>query len=385
MTGSLIIFDTHPIQYRAPVFRVLAQKLPGFKVCFFNSQFNGKKWWFQEWNKIPKQEFGLSLEDGYEHVILKTEGQSLLKKIQEIRKVIKTEQPQAILVFGYYQVEHWILRYFSSRYGIPLLFIGETFDWRGHVVRKKLKRHLVQWFFKSVSGFVSIGKKNETYYSKWGIPKTKITSGHYCTDPTPFILSAEKAQGIRTKTRESLGVPENGFVLLFVGRLFQRKRPQDLLEMHRALQNKGKVYTIFVGNGEMQDWLQEQTQAVPNAIWVGFKNQKELIDYYYAADLLVVPSEFETWGLVVNEAFSCELPALVTNACGVAEDLVISKQTGEIYTVGRVEEAVAKLEPLLENPSLVKEWGKTARKKILESFNPEQFASSILQAFQKAI
>lgn len=384
MGSSLLIFDTHPIQYRAPVFKALSEKLSGTKVFFFNSAFDGKKWWFQEVDKIPKQEFGLSLQEGYPSQVVQTQTLSFFQKWRVLRNILLQEEPQAILIYGYYQTEHWILRFLSARMGIPLLFVGETFDWRGSLFRKSIKKIIISGFFRSVSGFVSIGKKTWDYYRSWGIQEEKITLAHYCTDPSSFLLSESEAHSARTEIRKELGISENAFVLLFVGRLFSRKRPWDLLAIHKKLESYPIIQTVIVGNGELSDSLQKEAEPLKGVFFPGFKNQKEIKKYYYAADLLVVPSEFETWGLVVNEAFACALPALVTSTCGSAEDLVVPGQNGDIYHVGDIESAALRIEKLLKQPGLAKTWGRNARKKILREYQPEHFALSILSAFQKA-
>lgn len=384
MSTSLVIFDTHPIQYRAPVFRELLKKLPKIKVVFFNSQFDGKKWWFQEVDKIPKQDFGLPLEAGYPNQVLRTQALGLAQKVKVLDRVLKEEKPKAVLVYGYYQIEHWILRILCAWRKIPILFVGETFDWRGSFLRKKLKKLLINYFFNQVSGFIAIGKKTFEYYLNWGVSPSKIVPAKYCTDLAPFLLNETEAQACRDQVRKELGIPAQAFVLLFVGRLFDRKRPQDVLEIHRRIQKSQLVHTVFVGNGELSEVLQSAAQELSNVHLVGFKNQKEIKSFYYAADLLVVPSEFETWGLVINEAFSCAVPALVTDQCGAAGDLVISGQTGEIYPVGNCKIAAEKIQCLLNDQSLSKKWGLNARRLVLSSYQPEQFASSILEAFERA-
>ncbi|NBV40241.1 glycosyltransferase [bacterium] len=247
-----------------------------------------------------------------------------------------------------------------------------------------MKKVVVGVFFQRVSSFIAIGKKTFDYYLSWGVAPSKIIPAKYCTDLAPFFLDESEAAQCRERTRRDLGIPLNAFVLLFVGRLFDRKRPQDLLEIHRQLQGKGLVHTVFVGNGELSAALETAGQKLPNLHWVGFKNQKEIKSFYYAADLLVVPSDFETWGLVVNEAFSCSLPALVTDQCGVAGDLVISGQTGEIFPVGDCEMATKKIQPLLADPTISRKWGQNARAKVLENYQPAHFARSVVEAFQKA-
>ncbi|NDG26766.1 MAG: glycosyltransferase family 1 protein, partial [Proteobacteria bacterium] len=262
---------------------------------------------------------------------------------------------------------------------------GETFDWRGSFFRKMIKKVLISRFFQKVNEFISIGNKTFQYYQSWGISPVLITKANYCTDPSGFLLGEKEAQFAREQIRKQLNIPQDDFVMLFVGRLFERKRPHDLLRIHQLLDRFKKVHTLIVGNGELSEELKKQSQNLSRVYFPGFQNQKEIKNFYYAADILVVPSEFETWGLVVNEAFACGLPALVTSTCGSAEDLVIPNENGAIFPVGDCNSASQTIERLLVEPNLARVWGTNARKRVLENYTPSHFAASIMTAFQKAI
>jgi glycosyltransferase involved in cell wall biosynthesis len=378
---KLIIFDTHPIQYRAPVFKELAKKLPSLKVFFFNSDFDGSKWWFHEVGKAKALAWGINLTEGYSSETLQTNSLKISSIYKKLKATLVTEQPQAVLVYGYYLKEHWILRLLCSQLHIPLIFVGETFTSNSSWLRKTITTPLQNFFLKGVKRFISIGKKTEAFYLSKKISPSKIISGHYCVDTDFFKKEEPQASERRKRLREQLGIKESDFVLLFVGRLFEIKRPQDLISLHELLLPKEKVHTVIIGSGPLEGSLKSQCEEMPRLHWLGFQNQIETRDWYFASDLLIVPSEFETWGLVINEAFSCGLPALVSNSCGAAEDLVENGQTGFVYEVGSIESALKCVTSLLQNPSLQKEMGEKARNKILDSYRPDQFADSILQAF----
>jgi glycosyltransferase involved in cell wall biosynthesis len=92
---------------------------------------------------------------------------------------------------------------------------------------------------------------------------------------------------------------------------------------------------VFVGSGELEVALRESAAklAVP-AFFTGFKNQSELPACYAAADALVLPSQSETWGLVVNEAMACGLPAVVSDVIGCVPDLIDEGATGYAFPAG---------------------------------------------------
>lgn len=381
---KLLIFDTHPIQYRAPVFRALAKKLPQLKVFFFNSQFDGDKWWFHEVGKAKSLAWGLNLTEGYANQTLNLNNLTISKTYRNLKSLILTEKPAAILVYGYYLKEHWILRFLSSRLNIPLIFIGETFTSNSPHLRRIITTQLQKLFLKGVHRFISIGKKTEAFYLSKKISPTKIISGRYCVDTDFFRQNEPSATLIRNELRKSLNIKETDFVLLFVGRLFERKRPQDIIDLHELLMPLGRVHTVMIGTGPLEGILKSDSQGLPRLHWLGFQNQSQTRDWYFAADLLVVPSEFETWGLVVNEAFSCGLPALITNTCGAADDLVENEKTGFVFQLGSVESARDYVIRLMDNRTLQRELGERARQKVSNYYRPDQFAESIYEAFEQA-
>ena len=115
-------------------------------------------------------------------------------------------------------------------------------------------------------------------------------------------------------------------MILFCGKLYPGKRPLDLVKAIRKL--PVKVNTIFVGDGV----LAHDIRAALNpgeGIATGFVNQSELSAYYHAADILVLPSEVEKWGLVINEAMAAGALPIVSDRVGAAPDLVAG--VGEVY------------------------------------------------------
>jgi len=90
---------------------------------------------------------------------------------------------------------------------------------------------------------------------------------------------------------------------------------------------------LLIGSGPVEAALRETVggDGPQNVHFRPFQTQADMPKYYAASDGLILPSLFEPWGLVVNEAMACGLPVLVSGRCGCAEDLVVSGENGSTF------------------------------------------------------
>ena len=127
-------------------------------------------------------------------------------------------------------------------------------------------------------------------------------------------------------------------VIMYCGKLYSGKRPFDLVDAVGLL--PGEVNTLFVGDGSLADQVRAALPPGKGAV-TGFINQSDLPAYYHAADILVLPSQTEMWGLVINEGMAAGAFPVVSDRVGCAEDLVAG--VGEVYPCGDVPSLAAAL------------------------------------------
>ena len=137
-----------------------------------------------------------------------------------------------------------------------------------------------------------------------------------------------------------------------MAKFVDRKRPLDLIAAAVKNRECSNFHVILVGGGELMEACQSAITAnqLDNVHLVGFINQTELPTYYAAADVFVLPSHYETWGLVLNEAMACGLPGIVSDTCGATQDMIIEGETGYSYSMGDVQQ-LAKLMMLMADNS----------------------------------
>jgi glycosyltransferase involved in cell wall biosynthesis len=152
------------------------------------------------------------------------------------------------------------------------------------------------------------------------------------------------------------------------------KAPEVLLKAF-AMIAEPKAHLVFVGAGPLETTLQklQRDLSVTNVHWEGFVNQSALPAYYRASDVLVLPSRFEPWGLVVNEAMACGTPCIVSDVVGAGPDMVEGQDTGLIIPHDDVEALAAALRMACD-PELRQRW----RGNILLVLEKADFAQNVM-------
>jgi glycosyltransferase involved in cell wall biosynthesis len=113
--------------------------------------------------------------------------------------------------------------------------------------------------------------------------------------------------------------------------------------------------------------------------FLGFANQSVLPELYRAADVFVLPSDYEPFGLVVNEAMLCQVPVIVSDRVGARFDLVREGETGYIFPCGDVNALAAMLTRALSDPPLLQRMGTAARQR-MSSWSPADYAGALVQS-----
>ena len=361
--ARLAVFTSHPIQYQAPLFRALARSEALEPTVFFGSRHGldvtmdaGFGHAFQ-WD-VP-------LLEGYEHAFLSnTAHKPDVSRFNGVRlarpaSVLREGRFDALLLLGWQTLAHVQMLNAAWSAGIPVIIRGESTLQREPatgvrgLARRALwlpvRHRLYTAAFERVAAFLVIGSRNRDYYRSFGVPDEKLHWAPYGVDNEWFTLPEVRRDAGRTRVRAQLGVGDRTIVFASSAKLIARKRPFDLVDAVAALRGRGiDAHGLFIGDGEERLAIQERAVAVgiSDAISIaGFVNQRELPDWYAAADTLVLPSDSrETWGLVVNEAMAAGLPVVVSDAAGCSMDLVRSGENGFTYPCGDVRALADRLE-----------------------------------------
>ena len=180
----------------------------------------------------------------------------------------------------------------------------------------------------SGSYWISSGQGTTKYLAHYGAKEAATFEYPFTSLWEKDILQTSPSREEKQQLREKLGMQEEKIVL-YVGRYDPKKGMDDLLHAVPSLDNGTGVY--FVGGEPTQEhlnWCREN--CAENVHFVGFTKKDALADYYKAADVLVLPTWSDVWGLVVNEAMSFGLPVITTDQCVAGVELIRDGENGYI-------------------------------------------------------
>jgi glycosyltransferase involved in cell wall biosynthesis len=325
----LVIFESHPVQYRTPVYRELQRLVPDLFHVVFATDISVRGNRDAGFGKMIA--WDEPLLDGYANTVLKQERGEPLKGFRSLHGkglscVFDILRPTAILQTQFLYEYDFVALFQAKVRGIPVWIRQESQDAaRQRSSTKNILRSTAYRILYSLvrKGFF-IGELNRQHLVRHGIPSQHLIRAPYCTPDRFHNFSEAECVQIRERFRSILGIDKNITVIGFFGKLISKKNPTLLLQAVPFLQAdlKAKTTLLFVGSGVLEAEMKEQARQLEKwgtkSIFAGFINQSCLRDFYAATDIVVLPSrrEGETWGLVVNEALQAGCAVAVSDAVG---------------------------------------------------------------------
>ncbi|HBJ86505.1 MAG TPA: hypothetical protein DDZ88_22155 [Verrucomicrobiales bacterium] len=364
-------FLTHPIQYQSPMIRALVDAGLNLKVVYGPM---ASEWAGHDAELGRDQPWDIPLLEGYDFTILESPfwfgpaGFVCLRR--RIKRLLEDMRPSAVWIHGWgdvFSVAAWNAAW---QLGIPVLLRGESHlkCLKGGLIRRWFHRQILTRCFGTVFRFLAIGSANRAFYRSYGVAEHRIVDVPYAVDNERFSHTDEALEQEVRQWRERLGIGAADKVFGFFGKLKQEKRPDLALRgLALAVANLPagqRPWLIFVGDGPLRGRIEKlAAKLYPGRTrFLGFQNQSRLPALYRLTDLLLLPSEFEPWGLVVNEAMCAGRAAVVSDRVGSAADLV--QGTGRVFRSGSVEALAQALADLLKDQSLLGEAGRHAAQRI---------------------
>ena len=363
----LAILTSHPIQYNAPLFRELAGQ-DGLTVRVFYCWEGTANAFDHEFNRPVTLD--IPLLDGYDWEMVpnaaRDPGTHHFGGLRnpEMNARISRFGPDALLVFGWaWHTNLSALRHFHGR--IPVLFRGDsTLDSTHHARWKSwLRRLVLTWVYRHVDLALSPGQANSEYLKAMRFPEERIRYMPHAIDIHRFSAVDRETGRRAAELRAGIGIGAEALVFLFAGKFVQRKQVHVLLSAFAHLRKERPdedLHLVLVGDGPEEPALRKQAGAVPSTYFLGFRNQSEMPEIYRMADVYVLPSSRDTWGLGLNEALATGCVAIASDRVGAAPDLVEGKPYGRLFECGNAAALANMMRELTDLKASLPELGRMA-------------------------
>ena len=373
---KLAIITTHPIQYNAPLFKLISGR-DKIKLKVFYT-------WEQSKEKVYDKKFGkeikwdIPLLEGYDYTFVKNTaknpGSGHFRGVinPSLNKEIENWKADAILVYGWSHYSHFkAMRYFKRK--IPVYFRGDSTIIDSLSFFRKLARLVtLRFIYRFIDCAFYVGTNNKAYYLKYGLKENQLFFAPHAIDNYRFSDNQAGHIDKASEIRKNLGFSKDDIIFLFAGKFEKIKNP--LLLLDAAIKNQ-KYKFVFVGNGELETLMKKRSKKYVNIKFLPFQNQTQMPVIYNLCDIYILPSQGkgETWGLAVNEAMACGKAILVSDKVGCAVDLVENGKNGYIFKSDDINDLNKKIKLVKNNYG---KFGKNS-KKIIEDWSFEEIADTI--------
>jgi glycosyltransferase involved in cell wall biosynthesis len=306
--------------YKTPLFETLSRRLDGQFLAIYETEMESNRRW-QSPQTLPFKHVvlcSLSIDvrrwysDTYLHVPLNP------------LSALTRFQPDVVVLGGgaWTSPLNLIITARSRHLGCRLVPWWGSFGHRRKRLRKTLDP-VARRFVRSGDAWIAGGSRARSELIEYGAEATRVTIARELPgDPIAHdLLPQRQARGGRTPR------------YLFVGQLIQRKGVGLLLQAFEQLP-RGELW--IAGAGELLDLVEAAARSDPRIRYFGHQSTEALKELYRHSDVLVLPSLYEVWGIVVNEALLHGLPVIATTQVGAAADLLEEGVNGLIINPGDV-------------------------------------------------
>ena len=390
---KVLAVASHPVQYMAPLFRRMANE-PELELQVAYCSLRGAAQAGYDADFQTAVQWDVPLLNGYSWIEVANQGSGKESfwglNNPGLRDVIGQGQFDAVLCYlGYVRASFWIARRAARSSGAAFLFGTDAHSLAPRDAKRwkaGLKRAFWPWLFRQADQIFVPSSGTFELIRSLGIPAERITLTPYAVNNEWW--KAESAKANRDTVRAAWGVSPQQPVILFCAKLAPWKRPMDLLRAFAQAQAElSGAQLIFAGDGALRRELEKESarlEVQQRVRFLGFVNQSQLPALYTAADLLVLPSEYEPFAVVVNEAMCCGCPVMVSDRVGAARDLVAPVRAEFVFRTGDVAALARALQIAFADRQKLRETAQRGWDQV-ETHSPEKTVTGTVEAVRKAV
>lgn len=262
------------------------------------------------------------------------------RKGGQVIRWLRQNDIRAVVLLGYNDLCRIRIIRWCRRNRVPCFVFGDS-NIRGDLatgLRAIIKRFYVGWVVRNTAGQLPCGTLGKAYFEKYGASFDRIYFMPYEPDYDRIHTIGQEDVD---KVLLQHGLDKNRRRIVFSGRLVEAKRPDLLIRAFAAIAGQRPDWDlVFAGNGPLRSALEAliPPELTSRVFWAGFlSDQSALSALYRGCDLLTLPSNYEPWALVINEAAAVGLAIISSDVVGAAAELVREGINGMLFPSGNLE------------------------------------------------
>ncbi len=373
---KVVLITNIPTPYRVPLFNELSEalKVRGVQlhVIFGAATYARRKF------VVPLSEFRFEYSILGSSAIQRKDVERTSFLYNGLSGKLKQLSPDAVIVSGF-SMATWkvFLRSIFRR--------QPYYIWNGSVIDSYRQEGWLKRLFRKVlltraTGFISYGKKAKEYLVQLGARPEKVVAGVNTVDTSFFARETEKI-------RQSTPLHDGKKHLLSIGYLSRRKNIRQLIELVRELSTHRRDFVLdLIGDGDQRMELESMVKRYgieDMVVFHGYLQKEELPAHMARASLFLFQTDFDIWGLVLNEAMAAGLPVICSSHAGASADLIREGETGFIMDFEQLEPVVARVNDLLNDPETCRRIGINAAGFISRFATLQHSADAFLRMLQR--
>jgi glycosyltransferase involved in cell wall biosynthesis len=335
---NLAIVSNSITPYRVHVHRRIARELPAVRLnSVFTHGLTNADWTLDVPPEINPVMFGKGESSDVQDRLAGSLRE--WRKAGRIIRWLRERDVRVVVVQGYNDVGRLRIIRWCRRNRVPCFLSGDSniLGDRTTGAKKWLKARLLPRIIRQCSGIMPVGSRGAAYFEKYGAAPRHIFLFPYEPD---YQLIRDVPPDLVQQVRARFALSSRRRRILFAGRMIREKRPDMAIESFARIADRRPEWDlVMLGDGVRRARLQASVppDLTSRVIWAGFiPRALEVAAMYRTCDVLVLPSDYEPWAVVVNEAAAAGLALVCSDVVGAAAELVRDGVNGWTFRSGDV-------------------------------------------------
>jgi glycosyltransferase involved in cell wall biosynthesis len=364
--------------YRIPLFNAISKDANfDFKVVALAEREKNREWQIIK----EKIKFDYQVLFGWHWFIWGEKREVAIHLNRGVFKMLFKNNPDIIITSGYDSLAYWQAFLYGKVFRKKFILWNETTllsvgSLRG--IRKLLKKIII----KGSDKYIASGVEAKKYLEYFGAELKNIYISIDTVDVNYFRNTTLKDRNNKDYLVRRKKYPE--YLLLYVGQLIRRKGIIQVLKALDYLRDP-EIGLLIVGSGPLEKELKKfcEEKKLNHIFFEEFQQQEMLPKYYALADIFILPSFEEVWGLVVNEALASGLYVLSSKYAGASYDLIKEGWNGEIFDPNDVTEIVELIKRIKGDIKNLRKQKDSISQDACKEFNMESSAQEFVKAIKE--